>query len=260
MAQRKPLSKTVRFEVFKRDKFTCQYCGAKAPEAVLHCDHIKPVAEGGENDIMNLLTACASCNGGKGARLLEDGSVVEKQRCQIEELEERRQQIEMMLQWRDELANVHEPIYEAIRAKYDELTDFVPNDHGMMSVRKWVKQYSLDIILDSIEETVHKYGVYQDGKMTSESWNEAFNMVPRFCATKVKYGNSPEIDRLVYIQGIIRRRVGDRYMQCLDDLSQLRGWGYSIEQIESAAKRLDDAADYEVWVGSWISNVRDADK
>jgi hypothetical protein len=35
MAQRKPISKSVRFEVFKRDNFACQYCGASAPKAYL---------------------------------------------------------------------------------------------------------------------------------------------------------------------------------------------------------------------------------
>ena len=29
--KRQAISKTVRFEVFKRDKFKCQYCGASAP-------------------------------------------------------------------------------------------------------------------------------------------------------------------------------------------------------------------------------------
>ncbi len=62
---RKPLSKRVRFEVFKRDSFTCQYCGAHPPAVILHVDHIKPVAEGGRNDIDNLVTACQPCNSGK---------------------------------------------------------------------------------------------------------------------------------------------------------------------------------------------------
>ena len=68
MAKRKPISKKLRFEVFKRDSFTCQYCGKSAPDVVLHVDHIKPVKEGGTNDITNLVTACADCNLGKGAR------------------------------------------------------------------------------------------------------------------------------------------------------------------------------------------------
>lgn len=67
---RKALSKTVRFEVFKRDAFTCQYCGATPPDVVLEVDHIDPVALGGRNDEGNLVTACFDCNRGKAARSL----------------------------------------------------------------------------------------------------------------------------------------------------------------------------------------------
>jgi hypothetical protein len=67
---RKPVSKKLRFDVFKRDQFVCQYCGSHPPAAVLHVDHIHPVAEGGDNSVDNLITACESCNLGKGARLL----------------------------------------------------------------------------------------------------------------------------------------------------------------------------------------------
>lgn len=70
-ASRKPLSKRVRFEIFKRDAFTCQYCGAHPPGIILHVDHIRAIAEGGSNEIDNLITACESCNLGKGARALE---------------------------------------------------------------------------------------------------------------------------------------------------------------------------------------------
>ena len=69
MTRRKAIPKKVRFEVFKRDKFTCTYCGRKAPDVVLEVDHIIPVAEGGKNDIMNLTTSCRDCNRGKGKRI-----------------------------------------------------------------------------------------------------------------------------------------------------------------------------------------------
>jgi len=35
MTERKTISKKIRFEVFKRDSFTCQYCGKSAPEIIL---------------------------------------------------------------------------------------------------------------------------------------------------------------------------------------------------------------------------------
>jgi hypothetical protein len=67
MTERKSLSKRTRFEVFKRDNFACQYCGAHPPAVVLEVDHIVPVAEGGQNDMDNLVTACFPCNRGKAA-------------------------------------------------------------------------------------------------------------------------------------------------------------------------------------------------
>jgi 5-methylcytosine-specific restriction endonuclease McrA len=77
---RTPLSKKIRFEVFKRDKFTCQYCGGKSPNVILNVDHIDPVANGGGNDIVNLITSSFECNNGKRAIPLSDDSIVEKQR------------------------------------------------------------------------------------------------------------------------------------------------------------------------------------
>lgn len=59
------VTKRVRFEVLRRDNHTCQYCGAKAPDVVLHIDHVMPVSLGGDDKPNNLLAACAGCNGGK---------------------------------------------------------------------------------------------------------------------------------------------------------------------------------------------------
>lgn len=67
MSVRISLSKKIRFEIFKRDRFQCQYCGAHPPSVILEVDHINPVALGGENDQDNLVTACFACNRGKSA-------------------------------------------------------------------------------------------------------------------------------------------------------------------------------------------------
>ena len=73
--KRIPISQTTRFEVFKRDKFICQYCGNHPPKVILHVDHIVPVSKGGVNDTNNLATSCNLCNAGKGARLLSSTPV-----------------------------------------------------------------------------------------------------------------------------------------------------------------------------------------
>lgn len=59
------VSVRTRFEVFKRDNFTCRYCGRTSPEVVLEIDHIVPVCEGGTGDPINLAVSCWECNRGK---------------------------------------------------------------------------------------------------------------------------------------------------------------------------------------------------
>jgi len=61
------VSKRVRFEVLRRDEHTCQYCGGRAPDVVLHIDHVIPVSLGGEDKPGNLVAACKDCNSGKSS-------------------------------------------------------------------------------------------------------------------------------------------------------------------------------------------------
>lgn len=81
----------MRFEVFKRDAFTCQYCGSTPPKVVLECDHITPVSKGGLNRMHNLLTACFDCNRGKSNKELTD--LPETFTTKTDELTEKRDQL-----------------------------------------------------------------------------------------------------------------------------------------------------------------------
>lgn len=66
-SNRKSISPRVRFEVLRRNKFCCSYCGKAAVDGYrLVIDHIKPVSKGGTNDIDNLTASCDDCNSGKG--------------------------------------------------------------------------------------------------------------------------------------------------------------------------------------------------
>ncbi len=54
------------WRVLKRDQFTCRYCGRKPPDVKLQVDHVRALANGGKTVLENLVTACTSCNIGKG--------------------------------------------------------------------------------------------------------------------------------------------------------------------------------------------------
>jgi hypothetical protein len=59
------VSKRLRYEVLRRDKYSCRYCGATAPDVKLTVDHVHPVSLGGGDDPANLVAACKDCNAGK---------------------------------------------------------------------------------------------------------------------------------------------------------------------------------------------------
>jgi 5-methylcytosine-specific restriction endonuclease McrA len=53
-----------RFNVFLRDRFSCQYCGARED---LTFDHVIPRSRGGQTTWDNVITACSCCNLRKGS-------------------------------------------------------------------------------------------------------------------------------------------------------------------------------------------------
>jgi len=64
-----------RFNVFLRDYFTCQYCGARRPTHELTFDHLVPRSRGGRTTWENVVTACGQCNLLKGNRLSRESGV-----------------------------------------------------------------------------------------------------------------------------------------------------------------------------------------
>ena len=141
MAKRKPIPLRIRTEVFKRDAFTCQYCGRKPPEVVLQIDHIKPVAKGGTNDIINLITACRDCNLGKSDIELDDNTIIAKQRKQLEELNEKQQQLKMMVEWREELSKMADTEVNTIAKLIERETNFFVDNDMKRQIKNLIKRY-----------------------------------------------------------------------------------------------------------------------
>jgi len=69
----RPQVKLTRKEVFRRDKYRCQYCGRQTLDLTI--DHIFPRHLGGMHTWTNVVTACSSCNHKKGGRTLKDANM-----------------------------------------------------------------------------------------------------------------------------------------------------------------------------------------
>jgi hypothetical protein len=61
-----------RLKVYERDNYLCRYCNKQLTRFTATLDHVTPVAEGGDNTLGNLVTACLDCNSRKNVRPLGD--------------------------------------------------------------------------------------------------------------------------------------------------------------------------------------------
>lgn len=66
----RPQIKMTRREIFRRDSYTCQYCGRHLPDLTI--DHVLPRHLGGKHIWCNVVAACPACNHRKGGRTLEE--------------------------------------------------------------------------------------------------------------------------------------------------------------------------------------------
>ena len=154
--KRKAITKKTRFEIFKRDSFTCQYCGTTPPNCILEIDHIFPVCEGGNNDEQNLITSCYDCNRGKGGRNLKNKpkslkKIQEDDRIKFEQLEKYNK---FLMDKRNYITNQVENIGLYYFNKFkDEKNKWIFANHRIASIKTFLNKLTEAEILDSIDIT-----------------------------------------------------------------------------------------------------------
>jgi len=155
--KRKGISKKTRFEVFKRDGFTCQYCGAHPPAVILHVDHINPVALGGKNHMDNYVTACEPCNLGKSATSLSQ--VPQSLQDKAAEVKERELQIKGYQRVMDGKRSRIDAEAERVRAVYEIYNNgYTLNASAMVSVRKFIEEIGVHAVEGAMERAYTRGG------------------------------------------------------------------------------------------------------
>jgi len=246
LTKRKTITKKLRFEVFKRDAFTCQYCGLKAPDVLLHVDHINPVSLSGTNDLLNLITACIDCNSGKSNRRLSDNTILDKQREQLAQLQERKEQIEMMFAWQKGLSAIKDDVTTQLAEHWSDLvTGFSLNENGRKGLKKLEKRFSIEEIMESMRIAADTYIIFQDGKPTAESVEAAWKKVGGICTTRRMDAENPSTSRIYYIRGILRNRLS--YCNELIALQLLRQAVDANASIDSLEKHAKEVRNWTQW-------------
>ena len=203
MAQkRKTISKKLRFEVFKRDNFTCQYCGRMAPDIVLEVDHINPVKNGGDNNILNLITSCFDCNRGKGKRLLNQNDEIKKQQEMLKEINKKREQLEMLIKWKQELRKLDEKMVDEIE-EILKVTNSHFSEYGRKNCLKNIKKYGFEEVYESTKISVEQYYNEDD----EESVKKTFDYIEKICAMREKQRKNPNLYKINYLIKIAKNRL-----------------------------------------------------
>ncbi|MGZ0171451.1 MAG: HNH endonuclease [Planctomycetales bacterium] len=240
---RKAIPKGVRFDVFKRDSFRGQYCGATAPDVLLEIDHIKPVAKYGDNDITNLLTACQPCNSGKSDKTLNENTTVAKARSQLDQLQERREQLEMMVSWMEGLRDIQVTTADRVASYWYELAPgFTMNQNGRNKLQKWLRKFTIEEVCHAMDIAAEQYLRFEDDESATEaSWTEAFGKIPGICRVEHASKTEPDLKELYYIRGILKNRIDGRHYKAPEALKWLkaaRSWDVSLEELREMAKRI----------------------
>lgn len=148
---RTPVSKKTRFDVFKRDQFQCAYCGAHPSETVLlEVDHIHPVAEGGTNDIDNLVTACWDCNRGKGSGLLSSiPQSLEEKAAMVAEREGQIRAYHAILEMRQE--RKEEELWSVAEIFMDRFSEDSIHRDRLVSIRMFLERLNVFAVREAME-------------------------------------------------------------------------------------------------------------
>lgn len=147
------ISKTLRFEVFKRDGFQCQYCGRQPPEVILEIDHILPRKRKGKNNPENLITACFDCNRGKGARDLKIAPKSIREKTEI--LKEKEVQLKEFYKYQEKIKKRIENNINYLDERWHELSEEKENycftEHGRMQIKNLLRFFNKYEIEEAME-------------------------------------------------------------------------------------------------------------
>lgn len=224
---------------------------------LLHIDHIKPVADGGTNELTNLITACMPCNLGKRDVPLDDHAAVNKARVQLDELQERREQLELMMQWRESLRGIDQETVECLAEYWDEHTPgWSVNEHGKRSIKKWLQKFSVEEICTAMDASAISYLAFDaENKATSESIDLAFNKVVGICRVNKASEKDPDIKQLYYIRGILRNRISGYFddSKALQYLKNARSWEVDLDDLNAMAHYVKNWTGFTTAIGELIT-------
>jgi hypothetical protein len=180
------VSKSLRFEIFARDGFTCQYCGQRPPDVVLECDHIHPVSKGGSDESLNLITSCYACNRGKRAKIISEVAPRPDADLAMLKIQQEGAEIACYLKAKKKRDKLLREACESLRDSWwGMLTKVGPSDRTLLP---WINRYGAEEVEKAIVIAA-----------------------PSFAGGRFGWNDESAFEKLLpFIGGILKKRAADR--------------------------------------------------
>jgi hypothetical protein len=140
----------------------------------------------------------------------------------------------MMMNWReglksiqvDELTRVQNYIINSFGEKYSL------NDLGIKKVKMWMRKYSIKEILDAVDVCSGQYLTDREGNITPETWNKAFDYIPRVVYGKRLEKDNPARAEAMRARGRLRRLFNYiNESEALDLIERLINAGLDVDNV-----------------------------
>lgn len=251
MALEAKISSKLRFEVFKRDSFTCQDCGQTLPDVVLYVGYKIAPEDGGKPVLLNLITRCYDCSAKEPTDVLS----------------RKREQLELIIEWKKSQQHFEEDSTDLVVAYINSKMDkYSLKKKAEKEVSKALKKYGFVAVMECIDTAAEKTINYDDnGFATHESVEDFIANIHKFL-----FINSlpKSIQRARYVAGICRNKYGPDCWEDAKDLMEkyvkaLQDHDYDEDMIEKdineevipETKRKDSWDAWSRFISKWISDI-----
>ncbi|MDH3236767.1 MAG: hypothetical protein OEQ29_24885, partial [Alphaproteobacteria bacterium] len=152
-------------------------------------------------------------------------------------IEERRTQLEMLIEWREEVIGLQDEAIDALDRRIIARTGLAMNEECRQRLRRWVRRYGLAEMFDAVEDALDQMLEWQDGVLTIASWERALAAVPRVAELRRAARDNPYFRELLHICGLLRRRLHYvNELRCLRLMEDGLRAGASIESMKAFAR------------------------
>lgn len=236
-----PVYKRIKFEVFEKDSFKCQVCGAVAPNVNLTLHRLQNNQQA-ENwlDPAFLTTFCESCQRKNSSQ--ESANTVNNGHLSLNALEERLEQLKMLINWRKGMIKIRKRQLASLVEFWQELVPsiFLSEVHKK-TLLSCISKYSSEDIKEAMRLAVQEFiVVHQDGSIARDSFQMAFANIPEICYRKTKVRKTREAEELYHIHDILEERIDGFFdsARVIQWLHYARSWDVHLEELIQMAARV----------------------